>query len=108
METSSQRNQSLQIPALPSYTIMFDNTTLHRIGNTISVGGTILSIAGALCNNILLNHLLAMQIWMASNLVLLCYFIGVYFEYWNGKLSTSAIIVMYLLFASSNLYGLLL
>jgi hypothetical protein len=77
------------------------------VGITLGVTGSFISLVGALANNLWLDHNLAMLAWMASNPLLLAYFIGVDMRWWNGQhLSTRALIVLYLIFTVSNAYGL--
>ena len=82
-------------------------TPHNTLGNTLAVSGTILSVIGALVNNLLLAHTDAMIVWALSNPIFLAYFIGVDKEWWNGQhLSTRALIVTYSVFSVSNFVGL--
>ena len=85
-----------------------EKLTQDTIGELLAVSGSVLSIMGAMINNITLNHVLAMKVWMISNPVLLVYFTGVDAAWWNGSrhISTRAIILLYFIFTVSNLYGL--
>ena len=78
----------------------------NTLGNVLAVSGAILSVAGILVNNVLLNHLLAMQLWLASNPVLMIWAVGVMLKQWNGGLSIQAIAVMYFIAFVSGAYGL--
>ena len=79
----------------------------ERIGNYFAISGSILSITGALINNLWLSHTAAMWIWMVSNPLFLAYFIGVDLKYWNGQhISTRALIITYAIFTVSNFWGL--
>ena len=81
---------------------------LNIIGTALALGGTVLSIAGALVNNLELNALLARQIWMISNPIFLAYFIGVDTKLWNGQhMSTRALIVTYSVFTITNFWSLI-
>ena len=80
------------------------NTT----GNILAIAGSILSLTGALVNNLWLSHTEAMWIWMISNPLFLVYFVGVDMKWWNGQhISTRALIVTYAVFTVSNFWGLL-
>jgi hypothetical protein len=84
---------------------MTSNFSIHP-GESLAVGGSLLSIYGTLENNIAYNHTFAMQIWMFSNIILLIWAVGHVKGYWNGGLSVGSIAVMYGVFAISNFYGL--
>jgi hypothetical protein len=80
---------------------------IERLGNTLAVGGSILSIVGALVNNLWLSHTVAMWIWAISNPLFLAYFVGVDMKWWDGQhISTRALIVTYIIFTVSNILGL--
>lgn len=80
----------------------------NTIGNILAVTGAVLSLSGALVNNLMLSHVDAMYIWMISNPIFLAYFIGVDMKWWNGEhISTRALIVTYAVFTASNFWGLL-
>jgi hypothetical protein len=79
-----------------------------NLGNFLSVFGNIISIAGTLVNNVLLDPVLAREIWMFSNPIFLLYFIGVDLKWWNGQhLSTRAFIFTYSIFTITNFYSFL-
>jgi hypothetical protein len=77
------------------------------IGTICAILGSILSIIGALTNNLYHDHHGAMEWWMYSNTLLLIWCVGNLGGLWDGGLSVGAISVMYLIFTVSNLYGLL-
>ena len=79
---------------------------LALAGSVLAVSGSIISVAGALVNNLQHNHRGAMQLWMFSNLILLAWSMGYLAGLWNGGLSVGALMVMYLVFAVSNFWGL--
>lgn len=92
------------------------------LGSSLAVSGSILSVTGALINNIWLDHTLAMWLWMFSNPILLMWAFGVsefYIDiklapvytkvaWWDGGLSIFAVGSMYAIFTISNFYGLFL
>ena len=88
---------------------MIENGVYNKAGNILAVVGSILSVSGALVNNLWLQHVLAMWIWGAgSNPILLAYFIGVDAGWWNGQhISTRALILTYAVFTVSSIWGLL-
>jgi len=78
----------------------------QKIGTTLAVTGSILSIIGILVNNLWLDHTLAMYLWLFSNPALALWAIGVWQGYWDGGLSIKAITVMYLIAFVSGAVGL--
>jgi hypothetical protein len=76
------------------------------IGSLCAVAGAIISVVGALTNNLQHDHRKAMKFWMVSNILLLMWSAGYLLGYWNGSLSIGALFVMYLIFTVSNFYGL--
>ncbi len=79
---------------------------LALAGSVLAVSGSIISVAGALVNNLKHNHRGAMQLWMFSNVMLLVWSAGYLAGLWDGGLSVGALMVMYLVFAVSNFWGL--
>jgi len=76
------------------------------IGFYLSLGGAIISVIGVIVNNVMLDHIGAMQIWAFSNVILLVYFYGEYKCWWSNGLSSAALCAMYVVFTVTNLYGL--
>jgi hypothetical protein len=76
------------------------------VGQTLVIAGSATSIVGALANNLLLDHLLAMQIWQVSNLLLVMWAIGFWRRWWTNGIGAIALIVMYSTFFISNEIGL--
>ena len=79
---------------------------MEIMGAIFAVVGSIVSIFGALSNNILHDHRGAMELWMFSNILLLVWCAGNLAGLWNGGISVSAMMVMYLIFSVSNAWGL--
>lgn len=78
-----------------------------NLGLDLAVLGAIISCLGVFANNILLDHILAMQIWMFSNPVLMLWAIGNWRRWWDGGLSGLALTGMYVIFTVTNLIGLM-
>ena len=76
------------------------------IGAALAISGSIISLVGALLNNIFLDHKAAMRLWMVSNPILALWSIGAALYWWNGGLSAAAMFAMYAVFTVSNWYGL--
>jgi type III secretory pathway component EscS len=81
-------------------------STLHLIGTILAIVGSLLSISGALANNLYHWHRTAMEIWTVSNILLAAWAMGYYIKLWDGGLSAIALCVMYVIFLVSNWYGL--
>lgn len=73
----------------------------------LAVGGAIISVYGTYLNNINHDHEGAMIVWMYSNVVLFLWAVGNAFGYWDGGLGAIALVLMYMVYAVTNLYGLL-
>lgn len=67
--------------------------------------GSGLGIIGGVVNA-LTYHNLAIDIWMVSNLLLLCWAIGFIKGWWNKKISVEAIAIMYAVFTICNIYAI--
>jgi hypothetical protein len=80
----------------------------QTVGYSIAVLGSALSVFGTFANNLLLDHVLAMQIWMFSNPILLAWAFGNRKGWWDGGLSIDALMVMYAVFTVTNFIGLFL
>ena len=76
----------------------------YRIGATIAIIGTAISIYGTLVNNLWLDPVLAREVWCISNPLFLLYFIGRDRSWWNGNhIGDRAMIVTYAVFTVSNI-----
>lgn len=78
----------------------------NDIGSALAIIGTIISIVGTIANNVWHRHILAMQIWAVSNVMLLAWSIGNYYNFWSGGLSGISLSIMYFIFTVSGIYGL--
>ena len=79
---------------------------IYEIGTILAITGSILSVLGALINNLRHDHRRAMEIWTYSNILLLVWAAGLSIGAWNGGLSGAALCVMYAVFMISNAWGL--
>lgn len=79
---------------------------LPLIGMSLAILGSIISTYGALRNNLLHDYRGAMQLWMVSNVLLLAWAVGLTVGLWDGGVSGAALVVMYLIFAVSNFWGM--
>jgi len=90
------------------------------IGFALAATGSILSVIGALVNNLWLDHTLAMWFWMFSNPILLVWAYGIMdfdisirtkviyskYQWWGDGITIVWVAAMYAVFAVSNFYGL--
>lgn len=78
-----------------------------NIGLDLVVVGSCISCIGVIANNILLNHILAMQIWVISNFIFIVYFYGRGSNWWDGVLSDRVMCLMYVVMFVSGIWGLM-
>ena len=79
----------------------------QSIGTDLAWLGAGISCAGVYANNIMLDHVLAMNIWRMSNIVLLGWSAGLWRKWWDGGLAGLALVVMYGWYVISNEWGLM-
>jgi len=82
------------------------NEQVRNIGTTIAITGCIISGIGVIANNVLLDHILAMQVWRFSNILFVVYFFGNWKRWWEGGLSSGVMCILYVAFALTNEWGL--
>lgn len=80
---------------------------IKDLGLDLAVLGAIISSAGVFANNILLNHTLAMQIWVPSNAIFVLYFFGRWRDWWDGGISNAVMCAMYVMMLVSGVIGLM-
>ena len=76
------------------------------IGLPLVIVATIITSLGVIANNICLDHIMAMQIWMFSNAIFAGFFYGRSRQWWDGSLSDMIMCWMYLMMLGSGIYGL--
>lgn len=79
---------------------------LSDYGADLVVIGALISCIGVTANNIFLNHIFAMQIWVLSNTLLMIWAYGLWKKWWDGGISGFALTVMYAYMLVSGVYGL--
>jgi hypothetical protein len=82
-------------------------TTPARVGLALVLCGTTISVIGVVLNNLLLNHIAAMQVWSVSNLLFAIYFYGRYKGWWDGRVSDEIMCGLYVFMLVSGLWGLM-
>lgn len=76
-------------------------------GTIILISGTIVSIAGVLANNLMLDHTLAMRIWTFSNILLFVWAVGFWRKWWTNGIGALFLVVMYAIYIITNEIGLM-
>ena len=76
------------------------------IGTVLVFISTCVSIIGVVCNNVFLDHVAAMQVWMISNILFAIFFYGQFKKYWNGGLPSIILFWFYVLCTVTGMYGL--
>jgi hypothetical protein len=84
-----------------------DSVDISLLGFPLALAGAILSILGALDNNLFHHHRRAMLLWMLSNPLLFIWAVGMMLGLWADGLGLAFIAGMYLLYIFSNAYGIL-
>jgi hypothetical protein len=81
--------------------------SISDLGLDLVVAGTIISAAGVIANNLFLLHILAMQIWTASNFLFALYFYGRSCKWWDGGLCDKIMCLLYTGMLVTGLWGLM-
>jgi hypothetical protein len=77
------------------------------VGNWLIVIATSVSILGVVYNNVLLNHVAAMQWWGISNIMFAGFFYGQYKGWWNGGLPSAILCGFYIFCFITGVWGLM-
>jgi Ca2+/Na+ antiporter len=85
----------------------FQSHFLEDYGFSLAAIGAVISCLGVVYNNIRLDHIAAMEVWMFSNTVLLIWSFGLYKKWWDGGLSGAVLCGMYLFYTVTNIWGLM-
>jgi len=80
--------------------------TLRDFGLDLVVIGMAIMLVGVMVNNVLLDHILAMKIWVPSNAIFALYFFGRYRDWWDGHISDGLMCVTYVITLASGIWGL--
>ena len=80
--------------------------TVSHIGTILIISGSVISVIGAFANNIWLDHIIAMEFWRFSNIILLLWAVGLYRKWWNGGLPVICLCGMYAFYMVTNEIGL--
>ena len=67
----------------------------NDIGAALGIAGSVVALIGSLAVNLLHDQLLAREIWLLSNPLLLAWAIGAQKKWWGNGLGIGAIVGMY-------------
>lgn len=81
--------------------------TLSRFGPPIAISGSVIATIGVIVNNVQLDHVTAMRIWVASNLLLMIWAYGFTRKWWSNSLSGMALTSMYAVMLVTGVWGLM-
>jgi len=79
---------------------------LKDIGLDIAVLGFLISLAGVIENNLMLDHIAAMLWWVPSNALFFLYFFGRTRGWWDGHIEDGVMCVNYAFMLVSGIWGL--
>jgi hypothetical protein len=79
----------------------------ERIGTSICLVGTAVSIVGSWVNSINLDHNLAIYVWAISNPLLMAWAYGFTKRWWNGGVSGMSLVVMYGYYIVTNIWAMI-
>ena len=68
----------------------------NAIGAALGIAGSVVALIGSLAVNLLHDQLLAREIWLLSNPLLLAWAIGLRRGYWKNGLGVGAVTIMYI------------
>ena len=75
----------------------------NNVGAALGVAGSVVALIGSLAVNLLHDQLLAREIWLLSNPLLLAWAIGAQKKWWGNGLGIGAIVMMYLVYAVTGI-----
>lgn len=75
----------------------------NDIGAALGIAGSVVALIGSLAVNLLHDQLLAREIWLLSNPLLLAWAIGAQKKWWGNGLGIGAIVGMYGVYTFSGI-----
>ena len=75
----------------------------NNIGAALGIAGSVVALIGSLAVNLLHDQLLAREIWLLSNPLLLAWSIGAQKKWWGNGLGIGAIVGMYLVYTVTGI-----
>jgi hypothetical protein len=100
------QNNKANCPYQGKHEMVKPKDLIPRIGSFFVISGSLLAIAGTLVNNLMLDHIPAMEIWLISNPLLTLWAIGYWRKWWTDGIDALALVAMYMTFFISGAIGL--
>ena len=75
----------------------------NNIGAALGIAGSVVALIGSLAVNLLHDQLLAREIWLLSNPLLLAWAIGAQKKWWGNGLGIGAIVTMYAIYTITGI-----
>ena len=75
----------------------------NNFGAALAIGGSITALIGSLAVNLLHDQLLAREIWLLSNPLLLAWAVGAQKKWWGNGLGIGAIVTMYAIYTITGI-----
>ena len=75
----------------------------NNLGAALGIAGSVVALIGSLAVNLLHDQLLAREIWLLSNPLLLAWAIGAQKKWWGNGLGIGAIVMMYAIYTFSGI-----
>jgi hypothetical protein len=73
------------------------------VGAALGIAGSVVALIGSLAVNLLHDQLLAREIWLLSNPLLLAWAIGAQKRWWGNGLGIGAIVMMYAIYTITGI-----
>ena len=77
----------------------------NNVGAAFGVAGSVVALIGSLAVNLLHDQLLAREIWLLSNPLLLAWAIGAQKKWWGNGLGIGAIVGMYGVYTVTGIFS---
>ena len=75
----------------------------NDIGAALGIAGSVVALIGSLAVNLLHDQLLAREIWLLSNPLLLAWAVGAQKKWWGNGLGIGAIVMMYAIYTVTGI-----
>ena len=75
----------------------------NSIGAALGIAGSAVALIGSLAVNLLHDQLLAREIWLLSNPLLLAWAVGAQKKWWGNGLGIGAIVTMYAIYTITGI-----
>ena len=75
----------------------------NDIGAALGIAGSVVALIGSLAVNLLHDQLLAREIWLLSNPLLLAWAVGAQKKWWGNGLGIGAIVTMYAIYTITGI-----